>query len=72
MKKLLLFLFFTTSVFAETPNDSIPKKMSTSDLFSDYDIVLIDSLLTDCIREGNDSNCEGMVDAGSAMTVIVR
>ena len=47
MKKLLLFLFFTTSVFAEAANDSIPKKMSTSDLFSDYDIVLIDSLLMD-------------------------
>ena len=47
MKKLLLLLFFTTSIFAETANDSIPKKMSSSDLFSDYDIVLIDSLLMD-------------------------
>ena len=47
MKKLLLLLFFTTPIFAETVTDSIPRKMSSSDLFSDYDIVLIDSLLMD-------------------------
>ena len=47
MKKLLLLLFFTTRIFAATVNDSIPKKMRTSDLFSDYDISLIDSLLMD-------------------------
>ena len=47
MKKLLLFLLLTTPILAETAKDSIPKKMNTADLFSDYDIVLIDSLLMD-------------------------
>ena len=45
-KKILLLLFFTTSFFAQK-TDSIPKKITTEDLFSDYDIVLIDSLLMD-------------------------
>lgn len=47
MKKLLILLFFTTSLFAQTVNDSIPKKITTEDIFSDYDIALIDSLLMD-------------------------
>ena len=44
MKKLFLLLF-TTTVFAQTSIDSIPRKITASDLFSDYDIALIDSLL---------------------------
>ena len=47
MKKLLILLLFTTSVFAQSTNDSIPKKITATDLFSDYDIVLVDSLLMD-------------------------
>ncbi|AUC85555.1 lytic transglycosylase [Polaribacter sp. ALD11] len=47
MKKFLLLLLFTTSLFAQTPKDAIPKKITQADLFSDYDIVLIDSLLMD-------------------------
>ena len=47
MRKLLLLLFITTSVFAQTAIDSIPKKIKRADLLSDYDIVLIDSLLMD-------------------------
>jgi membrane-bound lytic murein transglycosylase D len=47
MKKIFLFLLFTTNFFAQTTNDSIPKKITASDLFSDYDIALIDSLLMD-------------------------
>ena len=47
MKKILLLLLFTTSVFAQTPKDTISKKITQADLFSDYDIVLIDSLLMD-------------------------
>ncbi len=47
MKKFLLLLFFTTTVFSQTPKDTIQKKITRADLFSDYDIVLIDSLLMD-------------------------
>ena len=47
MKKLFLFLLFTASVFAQIPEDAIAKKIAEVDLFSDYDIVLIDSLLMD-------------------------
>ncbi|TXD49739.1 lytic transglycosylase domain-containing protein [Polaribacter sp. IC073] len=47
MKKILLLFLFTTSVFAQTPKETIPKKITQADLFSDYDIVLIDSLLMD-------------------------
>ncbi|MGB0879742.1 MAG: transglycosylase SLT domain-containing protein [Polaribacter sp.] len=47
MKKTILLFLITTSVFAQTSIDSIPKKITTADLFSDYDIVLIDSLLLD-------------------------
>ena len=47
MKKLLILLLFTTGVFAQSTNDSIPKKVTAADFFSDYDIVLIDSLLMD-------------------------
>lgn len=47
MKRFLLLLLFTASVFAQTPKDTIPKKFTEADLFSDYDIVLIDSLLMD-------------------------
>lgn len=45
MKKIFLVLLFSTSVFAQAQNDSIPKKITQADLFSDYDIALIDSLL---------------------------
>ncbi|WP_299671548.1 lytic transglycosylase domain-containing protein [uncultured Polaribacter sp.] len=45
MKKLIIFLLFTASIFAQTPKDAILKKITKADLFSDYDIVLIDSLL---------------------------
>ncbi|QTE24299.1 LysM peptidoglycan-binding domain-containing protein [Polaribacter cellanae] len=44
MKKLIIFLLFSATVFAQE-NDSIPQKITQADLFSDYDIVLIDSLL---------------------------
>jgi membrane-bound lytic murein transglycosylase D len=47
MKKLLLLFLLTTSVFSQTPKDTIPKKITQADLFSDYDIALIDSLLMD-------------------------
>ena len=47
MKKLLILLFFTTTIFTQTVNDSIQKSITESDLFSDYDIALIDSLLLD-------------------------
>jgi len=45
MKKLLLFLFITSGVFAQTATDSIPRKLTHAALFTDVDIVLIDSLL---------------------------
>ena len=47
MKKLLIFLLYTASVSAQNSIDSIPKKITAEDLFFDYDIVLIDSLLLD-------------------------
>jgi membrane-bound lytic murein transglycosylase D len=47
MKKLLLLFLLSTSVFSQTPKDTIPKKITQADLFSDYDIALIDSLLMD-------------------------
>ena len=47
MKKLLLLLLFTSSVFSQAPKNAIPKKITPADLFSDYDIALIDSLLMD-------------------------
>jgi len=47
MRTFLFLLFFTSSFLAQTSFDSIPKKITTADLFSDYDIVLIDSLLMD-------------------------
>jgi membrane-bound lytic murein transglycosylase D len=47
MKKLLLLFLLTTSVFSQTPKDTISKKITQADLFSDYDIALIDSLLMD-------------------------
>ncbi len=45
MKKILLLLLFTSNFFAQTSTDSIPKKITSADLFSDFDIALIDSLL---------------------------
>ncbi|WP_435413928.1 transglycosylase SLT domain-containing protein [Polaribacter aestuariivivens] len=47
MKKILLIFLFTSSVLAQTQKDSIPQKITKADLFSDYDIALIDSLLMD-------------------------
>ena len=47
MKKLLVFLLYTASISAQNSIDSIPKKITAEDLFFDYDIVLIDSLLLD-------------------------
>lgn len=47
MKKILLLFFCSTSVFAQMPNDTVSKKIDALDLFSDYDIALIDSLLMD-------------------------
>lgn len=47
MKKLLLLLLFTSSVFSQAPKNAISKKIIPADLFSDYDIALIDSLLMD-------------------------
>ncbi len=45
MKKLLLFLLITSSVFAQSTTDTIQKKLTNADLFTDVDIVMIDSLL---------------------------
>ncbi|MDX6745290.1 LysM peptidoglycan-binding domain-containing protein [Polaribacter sp. PL03] len=47
MKNFLLLLLLTTSVFAQTPEATTHKKITKADLFTDYDIVLIDSLLMD-------------------------
>jgi membrane-bound lytic murein transglycosylase D len=47
MKKILLLFFLTTNVFSQAPKESALKKITQADLFSDYDIVLIDSLLMD-------------------------
>lgn len=47
MKKFLILCFITSSIFAQIPADTIPKKITRADLFTDYDIVLIDSLLMD-------------------------
>jgi membrane-bound lytic murein transglycosylase D len=44
---LLLLFLFSASVFAQAQIDSIPRKITKADLFSDYDIALIDSLLQD-------------------------
>ncbi|MGY0407500.1 MAG: LysM peptidoglycan-binding domain-containing protein [Polaribacter sp.] len=45
MKKTALLLLFTASLFAQSPKDTILTKITRADLFSDYDISLIDSLL---------------------------
>ena len=46
MRKLLIFLLLISpSFFAQAPNNANPKKITAADLFSDYDIALIDSLL---------------------------
>ncbi|MFQ3306354.1 MAG: membrane-bound lytic murein transglycosylase D [Polaribacter sp.] len=47
MKQFLLLLLFTSSVFSQIRKEAIPKKITPVDLFSDYDLVLIDSLLMD-------------------------
>ncbi|WP_410479469.1 hypothetical protein [Polaribacter sp. HL-MS24] len=47
MKNIFLLLFFSTGVLAQMPNDIVSKRIDASDLFSDYDIALIDSLLMD-------------------------
>jgi len=45
MKKLLILLILSTPVFAQSAKDTIPKKLTRADLFTDVDIVRIDSLL---------------------------
>jgi membrane-bound lytic murein transglycosylase D len=47
MKQFLLILLCTSCFFAQTPNTVLSKKIIPIGLFSDYDIVLIDSLLMD-------------------------
>jgi membrane-bound lytic murein transglycosylase D len=47
LKKIFLLLLFTASVFSQAPKNAVPKKITPADLFSDYDIALIDSLLMD-------------------------
>ena len=47
MKQFLLILLCTSCFFAQTPNTVFSKKIIPKGLFSDYDIVLIDSLLMD-------------------------
>ena len=47
MKQFLLILLCSSSFFAQTPNTVFSKKITPTDLFSDYDIALIDSLLMD-------------------------
>tara|TARA_B100000767_G_scaffold245889_1_gene245077 strand:- start:3830 stop:5317 length:1488 start_codon:yes stop_codon:yes gene_type:complete len=47
MRIFLLLLLFTPSIFSQKSLDTIPKKITAIDLFSDYDIALIDSLLMD-------------------------
>jgi membrane-bound lytic murein transglycosylase D len=47
LKQFLLLLLFTSSVFSQIRKEAIPKKITPVDLFSDYDLVLIDSLLMD-------------------------
>jgi membrane-bound lytic murein transglycosylase D len=47
MKQFLLILLCSSGFFAQTPNTVFSEKIIPIDLFSDYDIVLIDSLLMD-------------------------
>jgi membrane-bound lytic murein transglycosylase D len=47
LKKFLLLLLVTSTIFSQAPKNAIPKKITSADLFSDYDIALIDSLLMD-------------------------
>jgi len=47
MKKFLILFLISSSIFAQIPTNTISKKISRTDLFTDYDIVLIDSLLMD-------------------------
>jgi membrane-bound lytic murein transglycosylase D len=47
LKKFLLLLLVTSTIFSQAPKNAIPKKIIAADLFSDYDIALIDSLLMD-------------------------
>jgi membrane-bound lytic murein transglycosylase D len=47
MKQFLLILLYTSCFFAQTPNTVFSEKITPTGLFSDYDIVLIDSLLMD-------------------------
>jgi membrane-bound lytic murein transglycosylase D len=47
LKKFLVLLLFPSIVFSQAPKNAIPKKITPVDLFSDYDIALIDSLLMD-------------------------
>jgi membrane-bound lytic murein transglycosylase D len=47
LKQFLLLLLFTSSVFSQIRKEATPKKITPVDLFSDYDMVLIDSLLMD-------------------------
>ncbi|MGJ8743893.1 transglycosylase SLT domain-containing protein [Polaribacter sp.] len=45
MKKIFLLLLFSVSVLVQAQSSTEPKKITEADLFSDYDIMLIDSLL---------------------------
>ena len=45
MKKILLLLFISTGIFGQTVKDTISKKLTQADLFTDVDVVMIDSLL---------------------------
>lgn len=48
MKKFIVLLLASSfSMFSQAITDSIPKQITTEDLFSDFDIALIDSLLMD-------------------------
>ncbi len=47
MKKILFLLFITSRLFSQAPTDTIAKKLTKADLFTDVDIVMIDSLLLD-------------------------
>ena len=47
MKKIVLLLLFTVSIFGQSPKEFSVQKTIQAALFSDYDIALIDSLLLD-------------------------
>jgi membrane-bound lytic murein transglycosylase D len=47
LKKIVLLLLFTVSIFGQSPKEFSVQKTIQAALFSDYDIALIDSLLLD-------------------------